>query len=142
MSNSVRPLRWQPSRLPRPLGFSRQEHWSGLLFPSPVRESEKLKRSCSIVSDYQRLHGLQPTRLLRPWDFPGKGTGAGCHCLLHSSFFCVCQGTTISICVQCISSTGKGCLKIAQEMSNAGQPACCGCLWLCLLPRFLSLKIK
>ena len=22
------------------------------------------------------------TRLLRPWDFPGKSTGVGCHCLL------------------------------------------------------------
>ena len=28
----------------------------------------------------QRPHGLQPTRLLRPWDFPGKSTGVGCHC--------------------------------------------------------------
>ena len=27
-------------------------------------------------------HGLQPTRLLHPWDFPGKSTGVGCHCLL------------------------------------------------------------
>ena len=26
-----------------------------------------------------RPHGLQPTRLLRPWDFPGKGTGVGYH---------------------------------------------------------------
>ena len=26
---------------PLSLGFSRQEHWSGLPFPSPVRESEK-----------------------------------------------------------------------------------------------------
>ena len=26
----------------------------------------------------------QPTRLLRPWDFPGKSTGVGCHCLLYS----------------------------------------------------------
>ena len=25
------------------LGFSRQEHWSGLPFPSPMHESEKLK---------------------------------------------------------------------------------------------------
>ena len=25
---------------------------------------------------------LQLTRLLRPWDFPGKSTGVGCHCLL------------------------------------------------------------
>ena len=23
--------------------------------------------------------GLQPTRLLHPWDFPGKSTGVGCH---------------------------------------------------------------
>ena len=28
-------------------------------------------------------HGLQPTRLLHPWDFPGKSAGAGCHCLLQ-----------------------------------------------------------
>ena len=28
-------------------------------------------------------HGLQPTRLLHPWDFPGKSTGVGCHCLLQ-----------------------------------------------------------
>ena len=27
-------------------------------------------------------HGLQPTRLLCPWDFPGKSTGVGCHCRL------------------------------------------------------------
>ena len=26
---------------------------------------------------------LQPTRLLRPWDFPGKSTGVGCHRLLR-----------------------------------------------------------
>ena len=26
----------------------------------------------------------QPTRLPRPWDSPGKNTGAGCHCLLYS----------------------------------------------------------
>ena len=26
---------------PLSLGFSRQEHWSGLPFPSPVHESEK-----------------------------------------------------------------------------------------------------
>ena len=68
---------------PPSLGFSRQEHWSGLPFPSPVHESEKRKCSCSVVSDSQRPHGLQPTRLLHPWDFPGKCTGVGCHCLLR-----------------------------------------------------------
>ena len=33
------------------LGFSRQEHWSGLPFPSPMHESEKWKWSRSVVSD-------------------------------------------------------------------------------------------
>ena len=61
------------------LGFSRQEHSSGLPFPSPMHKSEKWKWSHSVMSDSSRPHGLQPTRLLRPWDFPGKSTGVGCH---------------------------------------------------------------
>ena len=32
------------------------------------------------MSDSLRPHGLQPTRLLHPWDFPGKSTRVGCHC--------------------------------------------------------------
>ena len=36
---------------PPSLGFSRQEHWSGLPFPSPMNESEKWKWSRSVVSD-------------------------------------------------------------------------------------------
>ena len=36
---------------PPSLGFSRQEHWSGLSFPSPVHESEKWKWSHSVMSD-------------------------------------------------------------------------------------------
>ena len=70
---------------PPSLGFSRQEHWSGLPFPSPMHGSEKWKWSCSVVPDSSRPHGLQPTRLLRPWDFPGKSAGVGCHCLAVSS---------------------------------------------------------
>ena len=65
------------------LGFSRQEHWSGLPFPSPMHESENRKWSRSAMSDSSRPHGLQPTRLLCPWDFPGKSTGVGSHCLLR-----------------------------------------------------------
>ena len=52
---------------------------SGLPFPSPMHESEKTR---SVVSDSSRPHRLQPTRLLCPWDFPGKSIGVGCHCLL------------------------------------------------------------
>jgi len=41
---------------------------------------------CSIVSDSLWLHGLQPTRLLFPWNFPGRNTGVGCHFLLWEIF--------------------------------------------------------
>ena len=44
--------------------------------------SSAWKWSRSVVSDSSWPHGLQPTRLLHPWDFPGKSTGVGCHCLL------------------------------------------------------------
>ena len=36
---------------PPSLGFSRQEHWSGLPFPSPMHESEKVAQSCPTLSD-------------------------------------------------------------------------------------------
>ena len=68
---------------PLSLGFSRQEHWSGLPFPSPMHESEKWKWSCLVMSNSSRPHGLQPTRLLCPRDFSGKSTRVGCHCLLR-----------------------------------------------------------
>ena len=50
-----------------------------------MHESEKWKWSRSVMSDLQRPYGLQPSRLLCPWDFPGKSAGVGCHCLLQSS---------------------------------------------------------
>ena len=46
-------------------------------------------RCCLVTKSYLSLllpHGLQPTRLLCPWDFPGKNTGVGCHCLLQGTF--------------------------------------------------------
>jgi len=67
---------------PPSMGCSRQEHWSGFPFPPPVHESEKWKWSRSVVFDSSRPHGLQPTRFPHLWDFPGKSTGVGCHCLL------------------------------------------------------------
>ena len=45
--------------------------------------------SCSLVAQSLltlRPHGLQPARLLCPWDFPGESTGVGCHCLLQGVF--------------------------------------------------------
>ena len=41
--------------------------------------------SRSVVSNSFWPQGLQPTSLLCAWDFPGKSTGVGCHCLLRYS---------------------------------------------------------
>ena len=35
------------------------------------------------MSDSVRPHRWQPIRFPRPWDSPGKNTGAGCHFLLQ-----------------------------------------------------------
>ena len=40
----------------------------------------KSLQSCPTLCD---PHRRQPTRLLRPWDSPGKNTGVGCHFLLQ-----------------------------------------------------------
>ena len=37
----------------------------------------------SVVSNSVRPHRPLPTRLLCPWDSPGKNTGVGCHFLLQ-----------------------------------------------------------
>ena len=79
VSDSVRPHKRQPTRLPHPWDSPGKNTGGG----SPVHESEKWKCSRSVVSDSSRPHGLQPTRLLRTWDLPSKSAGVGCHCLLR-----------------------------------------------------------
>ena len=50
-----------------------------LIFSMKVKSESEVAQWCPTLSD----HGLQLTRLLHPWDFPGKSTGVGCHCLLQ-----------------------------------------------------------
>ena len=40
-------------------------------------------------------HGLQPARLLWPWDSPGKNTGVDCHSLLRRVF--LTQGSNLGL---------------------------------------------
>ena len=47
------------------------------------------------MSDSLRPHGLQPARLLCPWDSPGKNTGVDCHFLLQGIF--PTQGSNLSL---------------------------------------------
>ena len=49
-------------------------------------ESESENVSRSVVFDSWPPHGLQPARLLCPWDSPGKNSGVGCHDL-HQGIF-------------------------------------------------------
>ena len=49
-----------------------------------LKENESV--SHPVVSNPLRLHGLQPARLLCPWDSSGKNTGVGCHALLQGIF--------------------------------------------------------
>ena len=42
--------------------------------------------SPSVTYDSFQPQGLQPARLLCPWDSPGNNTGVGCHALLQGIF--------------------------------------------------------
>ena len=58
---------------------ARTLEWVAISFSNAWKWKVKVK-SCPTLRDPS---GLQPTRFLHPWDFPGKSTGVGCHCLLH-----------------------------------------------------------
>ena len=96
-----------------------------------MHEREKSKWSRSVVSDSLWLHGLQPTRFLCPWDFPGKSTGVGCHCLLCIKVelcfiwwtFSGLQAweTGLSDCFEGLLQRGKGGARIYRCFRDQGQ---------------------
>ena len=49
-----------------------------------VKSESEVSRLCPTLREPM---DLQPTRLLHPWDFPGKSTGVGCHCLLREKWY-------------------------------------------------------
>ena len=67
--------------------------------------------SHSVMSDSLRPHGLYPTRLVCPWDSPGKNTGRGCHSLLQGIF--PTQGSNLDL---------LHCRQILYHMSHQGSP--------------------
>ena len=84
-------------KAPPSLGFSRQEHWSGLPFPSPMRESEVAKL-CPTLSDPMdcsppgsSIHGIFQARVLE-W-------GA------IKDYLCYCKWQFFIICMDNISCT-------------------------------------
>ena len=65
-----------------------------------------------LPSSSLRPHGLQPTRLLHPWDFPGKHTGVDCHFLLQEVF--PTQGSNLGL---------WHCRQILYHLSHPGKPS-------------------
>ena len=85
MPDSVRPQRWQPTRLPCPWDSPGKNTGVGchfLLQCMKVKSQSEAAQSCLTLSDLMdcslpgsSIHGI----------FPGKSTGVGCHCLLCDS---------------------------------------------------------
>ena len=88
MSDSVRPHRGSPPGSPIPgILQARTLEWvaisSGMLVSAKKSICNMCVHACSVVSNcLQRQH----TRLLCPWDSPGKNTRIGCHFLLQHIF--------------------------------------------------------
>ena len=100
------------------MAFSRQEHWSGLPFPSPMHESGKWKWSRSVMSDSLRPHGLQHTRPLCPSPSPGVCPSScplhwWCHPAISSS------DTLFSFCPQSFPASGT--FPVSQLLASGGQ---------------------
>ena len=63
----------------------------GNLDPEPPRKAAPefltLRKESEVTQLCLTFCGpMEPTRLLHPWDFPGKDTGVGCHFLLQGIF--------------------------------------------------------
>ena len=97
MSNSVRPHRRQPTRLPVPeILQARTLEWFAISFSNAYKWKVKVKslsRAWLLATPWTAAY-----RLLHPWDYPGKSTGVGCHCLLQISIILILLSLSIAFC--------------------------------------------
>ena len=89
--------------------------------PGPRRKltmfSSRCVHACSGVSGSLPPHGLQLTRLLCPWDFPGKNTEAGCHALFQGIFPTQIKPPISCIsCICCCCSVTQSCPTLCNPM--------------------------
>ena len=69
--------------------------------------SSAWKWSCSVMPNSSQPHGLQPPRLLRPRDFPGKSTGVGWHCFLWQMYELHLKKAGVFYCCIMVVSVGS-----------------------------------
>ena len=84
MSDSVRPHRWQPTRLRQVPGIhqARTLEWVAISFSNAWKWKVKLlSRVRLLATPWTAAYQAPP-----PWDLPGKSTGVGCHTLLQGIF--------------------------------------------------------
>ena len=135
----MRPHRRQPTRLCRPWdSFSRQEHWSGLPFPSPMCESEVVQSFKTLIDPMDcslpgsSIHGIFQARVLE-WlaiAFSVFRLSRGIFLSLHG------QARSTNYCFLCVQ---RACSRDHELTELPGQdvglmPLLFYCLGVCLLP--------
>ena len=83
--------------------------------------SESVSRS--VKSDSLWPYGLQPARLLCPWDSPGKNTGVGCRTLLQGIFPTKGSHWDLLHCRQILYGMSYKLVSLS-FISNASNPLC------------------
>ena len=78
------------------------------------------------MSDSVRLHRWQPTRLLRPWDSPGKNTGVGCHFLLQ----CTHAQSVASVMSNSVQPYGQQSTRLLRPQDSPGKSTGVDCHFL------------
>ena len=81
------------------------------------RKIRSLGLTCICACVLSHVHGLQPTRILCPWNFPGKNTRVGCHFLLQGIF--LTQGSNPHVLHQQVDSLPLSHLGSLQHTHNA-----------------------
>ena len=76
----------------------------------------------SVMSDCLKPHGLQPARLLCPWDSPGKNIETGSHSLLQEIFMTQGLNSHVLHCRQILYSLShKGSLLTSQRRETGSK---------------------
>ena len=75
-------LAWYFIRLPQ-RNRTRETSVHLIIYASMYLSIEHICFSCYVISDALPSHWLQPTRLLCPWESPGKNTGVSCPFLIE-----------------------------------------------------------
>ena len=99
------------------------------IYKSSHRRSA-LSTECVLSHSVVSHSGLEPTRLLCPWNSPGKNTGVGCHSLLQGSFP-----------NHRLNQSLLHCRQILHHLSHQKNPKVTFQIQICFLPFYIFLPL-